>query len=179
MVTELETKTENVWMQHNKLLDHFIKRKWQKRHGGKNIVVELTSFFSYKWHKSRFFRYRWDKSQPCWRWQKCCGGSGKNVAKKKWLWEKSCGILTDILGMASVLWYFVLLLLNWIFSFFCLQFSIWQRENQILKTMALRKSPTEVYEGYFEATGIHGMQYMTRFCCQMSSIGLTILKFYL
>ncbi len=103
MVTELETKTENVWMQHNNLSDHFIKRKWQKHHGGKNVVVaktslgtnvvvELTSFFSYKWHKSRFFRYVWDKSRPCWRWQKRRGGSGKNVARKKRQWEKSRGI---------------------------------------------------------------------------------------
>jgi hypothetical protein len=76
MVTELAMKTENVRMQLNNLSDHFIKRRWQKRRGGENVmlaktslganvVVELTSFFSYKWHKSRFFRYRWDKSRPC------------------------------------------------------------------------------------------------------------------
>ncbi len=51
MVTELETKTENVWMQHNNFSDHFIIRKWQKRHGGKNVMVAKTSW-----------------------WQKRCGG---------------------------------------------------------------------------------------------------------
>jgi hypothetical protein len=44
MVTELETKTENVWMQKQQLVKSFKKKKvaktswWQKRCGGKNVT---------------------------------------------------------------------------------------------------------------------------------------------
>ncbi len=130
-----------------------------------NKKVKKWNFGNFLTHKNCCRIWFWSFSKKLMimlvRWVKLSDNRVKDMTRRR----IGNGFSTSVL--------LCFLLFNWIISFSWLRFSIWQKENQILKAMARKKSPTEVYEGYFEATGIHGMQYMTRFifCCQ-------ILKFY-
>ncbi len=92
-VTELEMKTENVWMQLNNLSDHFIKRRWPKRHLALTLWWNKRHFLVIGGTKVVFLGIGGTKVDLVEGGKNAVVAVAKTSQEKKVRWEKSRGIV--------------------------------------------------------------------------------------